>query len=222
MNDFNLSEIGTFIALGGSFATHRREDAEPGWPIMWTVPNQSIIPEGEPIEIPSYVENVVPGPEPAVIIDEVGDRGLWQATAEEAAEAVKGFTVSNDVTSRGDFPAYPYPNQDGSLGRGYKSFPTFSPTLSGYMQLDADAIDNDTMVEATVDGETVVSGSTDTMDFTVTELIAHVSKIVRLQENDVISLGDPSQPSGYLDNADQVKCTVEGIGELTNPIENRD
>ncbi|UWG46326.1 2-keto-4-pentenoate hydratase/2-oxohepta-3-ene-1,7-dioic acid hydratase (catechol pathway) [Halanaeroarchaeum sp. HSR-CO] len=221
MEQFDLDSIGTFIALGGSFSTHRRQDAEPEWPIMWTVPHQGIIPEGEAIEIPSYVEDVVPGPEPAVIIDDVGD-GLWQATEEEAAAAVKGFTISNDVTAKGKFPAYPYPEQEGSLGRGYKSFPTFSPTLAGYEPLEADAIDNDTMVEAFIDGETVVSGSTDTMDFTVVELIAHVSKIINLQENDVISLGDPSQPTGYLDDAEEVTCKVEKIGELTNPIEHVD
>jgi 2-keto-4-pentenoate hydratase/2-oxohepta-3-ene-1,7-dioic acid hydratase in catechol pathway len=217
MEAFDLDSIGTFVALGGSFSTHRRQDAEPEWPIMWTVPQQGIVPDGAAIEIPSYVENVIPGPEPAVIIGDVGD-GLWQASEKEAADAVKGFTISNDVTTKGKFPGYPYPEQDGSLGRGYKSFPTFSPTIAGYVELAADELDNDKMVEAYIDGETVVSGSTDTMDFTVVELIAHVSKIVRLQENDVISLGDPSQPQGTIDDAEEVTCMVEGIGELTNPV----
>lgn len=221
MEQFDLDQIGTFIALGGSFSTHRRQDAQPEWPIMWTVPKSSIIPEGAPIQIPSYVEDVVPGPEPAVVIDDVGE-GLWQANEEEATAAVKGFTVSNDVTAKGKFPSYPYPEQDSGIGRGYKYFPGFSPTLSGFEPLAADAIDNDTMVEAFIDGETVVSGSTDTMDFTVVELIQHVSKIIRLEENDVISLGDPSQPTGFLDDADEVTCRVEGVGELTNPIERVD
>ncbi|WP_192498512.1 fumarylacetoacetate hydrolase family protein [Halorussus halophilus] len=218
MEAFDLDSIGTFIALGGSFSTHRRQDSQPEWPILWTVPAQAIIPEEEPIQIPSYVEDVVPGPEPAVVIGDVGD-GLWQASESEAAEAVKGFTVSNDVTAKGKFPAYPYPDQEGSLGRGYKIFPSFSPTLSGYEPLAADAIDEGTNVEAVVDGETVVSGSTDTMDWTVAELVAHVSKIINLQENDVISLGDPSQPTGYLDDAEEVTCIVENVGELTNPVE---
>jgi 2-keto-4-pentenoate hydratase/2-oxohepta-3-ene-1,7-dioic acid hydratase in catechol pathway len=217
MTQFDLDSIGTFIALGGSFSTHRRQDAEPEWPILWTVPSQTIIAEEEPIEIPSYVEDVVPGPEPAAIIGDVGD-GLWQATEEEAAEAIKGFTVSNDVTAKGKFPSRPYPEQEGSLGRGYKSFPTFSPTLSQYVEVDPAELDSGVMVEAEIDGETVVSGSTDTMDFTIGELVAHVSKIIRLQENDVISLGDPSQPTGFLDDASEVTCRVEKIGELTNPV----
>jgi 2-keto-4-pentenoate hydratase/2-oxohepta-3-ene-1,7-dioic acid hydratase in catechol pathway len=217
MKEFDLESIGTFVALGGSFSTHRRQDAEPEWPIMWTVPKQTIVPEGATIELPSYVEQVVPGPEPAAIIGDVGD-GLWQATEAEAAEAIKGFTVSNDVTAKGKFPSHPYPEQQGSLGRGYKSFPTFSPTLSKYVELDPAELDAGVMVEAEIDGETVVSGSTDTMDFTIGELVAHVSKIVRLQENDVISLGDPSQPTGFLDDASEVTCRVEKIGELTNPV----
>lgn len=218
MEPFELESIGTFVALGGSFSTHRRQDAEPEWPILWTVPRQTIVPEGAAIELPSYVEDVVPGPEPAAIIGDVGD-GLWQATETEAAEAIKGFTVSNDVTVTGTFPSHPYPEQPGSLGRGYKSFPTFSPTLSQYVELDPSELDSGVLVEAEIDGETVVSGSTDTMDFGIAELVAHVSKIVRLQENDVISLGDPSQPTGYLDHADEVTCRVEKVGELTNPVE---
>lgn len=217
MNEFDLDDVGTFVALGGSFSTHRRQESEPEWPILWTVPEQTIVPEGDAIEIPSYLDNVIPGPEPAVVVGDAGD-GLWQASEAEAAEAIKGFTVSNDVTTKGTFPAYPYPDQDGSLGRGYKSFPTFSPTLSGYVPLEPDAIDDDTMVEAIVDGETIVSGSTDTMDFTVVELVSHVSKIIKLQENDIISLGDPSEPSGALDEAEEVTCRVEGVGELTNPV----
>ncbi|MFC7044782.1 fumarylacetoacetate hydrolase family protein [Halobacteriaceae archaeon GCM10025711] len=221
MGELDLDTIGTFVALGGSFSTHRRMDSQPEWPILWTVPKQAIIPEGEPIQLPPYVEDVVPGPEPAVVIDDVGE-GLFRASVEEAADAVKGFTVSNDVTAKGKFPAYPYPDQEGSLGRGYKIFPTFSPTLSRYEPLAADAIDTDTTVEAVIDGETVVSGSTDTMDWTVAELVAHVSKILRLQENDVISLGDPSQPTGYLDDASEVICRVENVGELTNPVQRLD
>lgn len=217
MESFDLDSIGTFVALGGSFSTHRRFDSQPEWPILWTVPKQCIIPENEPIEIPSYINEIVPGPEPAAIIGDVGD-GLWQASVDEAAEAIKGFTVSNDVTAKSKFPSHPYPEQTGSLGRGYKIFPTFSPTLAGYVDVDPSVIDDGVQVEATIDGEVVVSGSTDTMDWTVAELIAHVSKIIKLQENDVISLGDPSQPTGTLDDANEVTCTVEKIGELTNPI----
>lgn len=218
MESFDLDSIGTFVALGGSFSTHRRYDSQPEWPILWTVPKGAIIAENEPIQIPSYVSDVVPGPEPAAIIGDVGD-GLWQASPEEAADAVKGFTVSNDVTAKSKFPSHPYPEQTGSLGRGYKIFPTFSPTLAAYEPLDPSVIDAGVQVEATIDGETVVEGSTETMDWTVGELVAHVSKIIKLEENDVISLGDPSQPTGFLDEAESVTCTVERVGELTNPIE---
>jgi 2-keto-4-pentenoate hydratase/2-oxohepta-3-ene-1,7-dioic acid hydratase in catechol pathway len=37
--------------------------------------------------------------------------------------------------------------------------------------------------------------------------------------NDVIALGDPGGASVFLDDAAEVTCTIESIGELTNPIE---
>jgi 2-keto-4-pentenoate hydratase/2-oxohepta-3-ene-1,7-dioic acid hydratase in catechol pathway len=46
-----------------------------------------------------------------------------------------------------------------------------------------------------------------------------VSKIVRLEPNDLVALGDPGNPSGYIDNATQVTCAIESIGELQNSIE---
>jgi len=34
----------------------------------------------------------------------------------------------------------------------------------------------------------------------------------------VIALGDPGDPSVLLDDASSVTCSIETVGELTNPI----
>jgi 2-keto-4-pentenoate hydratase/2-oxohepta-3-ene-1,7-dioic acid hydratase in catechol pathway len=57
------------------------------------------------------------------------------------------------------------------------------------------------------------------MAFSIPEMVSFASHVVRLRENDVVALGDPGGASGYLDDASEVTCTVESIGELTNPIE---
>lgn len=77
----------------------------------------------------------------------------------------------------------------------------------------------DQQVKIYVDGETVVSGTTEQLAFSIPELISFASKITKLRENDVVALGDPGNPSKYLDEAESVTCEIEGIGSLTNPIE---
>lgn len=209
-----LEEIGTFVALGHTYPAHRQYDTGPEWPICWTVPAASIVPEEEPIRIPDYVDGVVPGAELAVVIGE----SLWQASEAEARAAIAGFTVSNDVYVTGRFPGYPYGDaQAHPMGRGYHILPTFSPTLSSVVDLEPEAAGK-LAVEIRVDGEEIFSGSTSEMDWSVPELVRHASFVVELSPGDVVSLGDGSTPERSLDDADHVECWIEGIGVLRNPI----
>lgn len=214
-----VDDITTFVALGGTFSTHRgvsskHSDTPPEWPPnVWALPESAVVPGGEPIELQPYAEEVSIGPEPAAVIGE----SLFRASETEAAAGIKGFTVSNDLTALGEFPGLPYPDQEDSTGRGFKMMPGFSPVATRYERVDADDLE-DRAIDAEIDGELVAEGSTAAMDWSPAEIVAHVSKIVRLEENDVVSLGEPSTESHYIDDADEVTCRVEGIGELTNPV----
>jgi len=217
MTELSLSRIGKFIALGGVFSTHAADERPTKWPDVWLTPDEARIGPGQPIRLPPEVGDVTPGPEITAV---VGDR-LERASESEAADAIKGFTLSNDVTAKGEWPGYSYENHEVITGTGYKIFPTFRPVLTEYTEIDPDDV-HGRKVEATIDGQVVVSGSTDAMSFDVGEAVAHASKIVSLEEDDLIALGDPGSPTGYLDDATEVTCTIEGIGELTNPVERID
>jgi 2-keto-4-pentenoate hydratase/2-oxohepta-3-ene-1,7-dioic acid hydratase in catechol pathway len=213
----DLDASGTFVALGGTYAAHHRRESAPRWPILWTVPHASVVPEGEPIRIPDGVERVEPGTELVAVLDEP----LWQADAAAAAAAVRGFTVSNDAKAMGEFPGYPYPDMDvetdDPVGRGFHIMPTFSPTLTEGVALDPSEV-GDLAVETYVDGERVVASSTAEMAWSVGEMLAHVSRVLRLEPGDLVSLGDPAFPGAYLEDADEVVCRIEEVGELRNPV----
>jgi acylpyruvate hydrolase len=219
MPEFSVDDATTFAALGGTFSTHRavssmHDEATPKWPPnLWTVPKSAVVPGGEPIEILPYVERVTIGPEPAAVIGE----SLFRASEAEAAAGIAGFTVSNDLAALGVFPGYPSPDQENHSGRGFKILPGFSPVAARYEPLDAGDLAG-RRIEAEIDGERVVEGSTDAMDWSPAEIVAHVSTIIRLEKNDVISLGEPSTDHHYVDDADEVTCRVEGVAELTNPV----
>ena len=212
----DLQNVGKFVALGGTFHTHLDEkERSYRWPDLWVLPDESVIPEGEPIRIPDRVEEVKPGSELTAVIGEE----LWEATEEEAWEAVKGFTISNDVTASGDWPGWSDPDNPMITGVGYKLLPTFSPVLSEYQPRQSESHYDDLDVSVEVDGESSVSGTTEQMAFSIPEMVSFASNVVKLEENDMVALGDPGDASIYIDDADEVTCYVESVGELTNPVE---
>jgi 2-keto-4-pentenoate hydratase/2-oxohepta-3-ene-1,7-dioic acid hydratase in catechol pathway len=209
-------EIGKFVALGGTFLSHLEEkDRTYRWPDLWVVPREGMVNEGEAIEIPERVEEVKPAAELTAVIGE----DIYEADEEEAWDAIKGFTISNDVTAAGDWPGWSDPDHAMITGVGYKLLPTFSPILGEYVEKRDEAAYDDLDVEVRVDGEITVSGSTAQMGFSIPEMISFASNICKLHENDVVALGDPGDPSKLLDEADSVTCMIEEIGELTNPVE---
>lgn len=213
--DLPVESIGKFVALGGTFRSHLDEvERIYRWPDLWVVPPESVISEGEPIEIPERTEDVKPGAEITAVM---GD-DLWEASEEEAWDGIKGFTVSNDVTASGDWPGWSDPDHGMITGVGYKILPTFSPILSEFVPKEEESHYDDLDVTVHVDGEQAVRGSTSQLSFSIPEMVSFASNVVKLRENDVVALGDPGNPSKYLDDASSVTCTVESIGELTNSI----
>lgn len=216
MPSFSTDKIEKFVALGGTFQSHLDEKERTyRWPDLWVVPDEAVIDEGESIKIPDRVEKVKPGSELTAVIGE----DIYEANEQEAWDAIKGFTISNDVTASGDWPGWSDPGHGMITGVGYKLLPTFSPILSEYVEKDGEPDYNDLAVEVRVDEVTTVSGSTSQMGFTIPEMVSFASNICKLHENDVVALGDPGNPTDFLDDADSVTCEIENIGELTNPIE---
>lgn len=216
MPDLSIESIGKFVALGGTFQSHQDEkDRTYRWPDSWVVPSESVIGNNESIEIPNKVDKIKPGAELTAVIGE----SIYQANKQQAWDAIKGFTISNDVTASGDWPGWSDPDHSMITGVGYKLFPTFSPILNEYTSKGKRSDYADLDVEIQVDGESAVSGSTNQLAFSIPEMISFASNICKLRENDVVALGDPGNPTRFLDDAESVTCEIEDIGELSNPIE---
>ena len=205
------------IGLGGTYHTHQQEGGRSyRWPDLWVYPDSAVIGDGDPIRIPRGTDNIKPGCELTAVI--AGP--LTTQTKEAAWDAVAGFTVSNDVTAAGEWPGWSDPDHGMITGVGYKLFPGFCPILEAFTpREDLDSYANRS-VHVDVDGETSVSGSTADLAFSIPELILFADRIVPLRAGDLIALGDPGSPRVLLDSADEVVCTVEGVGTLRNPVAN--
>lgn len=196
---------GKIICVGRNYVAHAQEhDVEvPDLPLLFLKPPSSVIGPGQTIMLPPQSQRVEHEAELAVVI---GKRGRWLDPA-AALEAVFGYTIANDVTARD------LQRRDGQWTRG-KGFDTFCP-IGPWIETDFDPAD--AVLTCTVNGELRQMGSTRDMVFRVRELVAYASSIMTLEPGDVLLTGTPAGV-GPLEGGDEVAVSIEGLGELRNPV----
>jgi len=142
-------------------------------------------------------------------------RGGSAISEAAALDSVAGYCVGQDISDRrmqfaGKPPQF-------SLG---KSADTFGPIGPAVVSLDAFADPNDLALSCTVAGELMQNGRTRNMVFSVSELIAFLSRHCTLAPGDLIFTGTPAGVGSirrrYLQAADLIESTIEGIGSLRN------
>lgn len=140
----------------------------------------------------------------------------FEVPAEKAMDHVFGYTIINDVSSRD-------PWLDGDQWLIGKSMPGFCPV--GPWIVTSDELDpTDLRLGCTVNDVPIQDGRTSQMRFGIAELIAFLSRHVRLMPGDLIATGTPERLSGpmgperHLEAGDVATAWIEGIGELTTII----
>lgn len=193
------------VCVGRNYAAHAAEHAAavPTEPMLFLKPPSALIGPGEPIEIPADAGRVDHEAELVIVI---GKRARHVSEA-AALGVVLGYTCADDVSARD------YQKKDGQWGRA-KGFDTFCP-LGPWINTALDP--SDLAVGCTVNGETRQDSRTSLMVFSVSVLIAFISRVMTLEPGDIILTGTPEGVSALADG-DRVRVSVEGIGVLENPV----
>ena len=201
------------LAVGLNYAAHSSElglktDTAPTVFTLW--PN-SLAGHGETTSWPrSLSESVDYEAELGVLIG----RPAKDVSADEALDAVWGYTVVNDITARDIQFA------EAQWSR-CKSFDGFTPTGPFVVTADEIADPQDLHIWTVVDGHTVQDASTGQMVRSVATLIAHLSQSITLQPGTLISTGSPGgagysrDPQIFLRDRSTVTVGIDGIGSLT-------
>jgi 2-keto-4-pentenoate hydratase/2-oxohepta-3-ene-1,7-dioic acid hydratase in catechol pathway len=199
-------EPSKIVCLGRNYVAHAQEHGAevPEVPLIFLKPPSTLIGPGDPIVIPPQSNQVEHEAELAVVI---GKRARWLAP-EEALDFVLGYTVANDVTARD------LQRSDDQWTRG-KGFDTFCP-VGPWIETDFDP--TDALITCHVNDELRQMASTRDMVFTTRQMIAYISSVMTLEPGDLILTGTPAGVSP-LHPGDQVAITIEGLGDLTNPVE---
>lgn len=194
------------ICLGLNYLAHAKEFnlKIPEEPLLFFKPPSAVIGCGEYIVCPAQSENVHFEGELAFVIKKV----CRNIEPEEAKDYILGYTCANDVTAR-DLQA-----KDGLYARA-KGFDTFCP-IGPYIETELDFPNNLTICTY-VNQVKMQEGNSFDMIFNVFELVSFISKIMTLQDGDIVLTGTPTGV-GQILPGDEVSVEITGIGTLVNKV----
>lgn len=198
------------VCVGRNYAAHARElgNEVPAEPKIFLKPPSSVVGPGAPIVRPIYMSALVHHEgELGVVMG----RKLCRATRAEAADAIFGYTIANDVTARDVQRA------ESAFTRA-KGFDTFCPLGPCVVTADVLGDPQNLAINVRVDGTTKQQGNTSDMVFSVYELLAWISGVMTLEPGDVVLTGTP-EGVGPLEAGNRVSVEIPGIGRLENPVQ---
>ena len=211
------------FCVGRNYVEHIAEGARaqriavdlPKYPVFFSKPPTAVIGPNEPIPVqPAVSTNIDYEVELAVVI---GKRGS-NIRPGDAFEHVFGYTIVNDVTAR-DLQR----RHGGQFLKG-KGLDGSCPTGPAIVTRDEIADPGQLAIRLWVNDELRQDGNTRDMIFPIAELIASLSEGLTLEPGDLLATGTPSgvgyamsEPQ-FLKHGDVVRCEIEGIGRLVNPV----
>lgn len=210
------------FCVGRNYKLHIEESARakgiatvfPSVPELFTKPVTAIIGADAGIKrYASLTQKLDYEVELAIVIGST----IRDATPQEAADAVFGYTIVNDVSARDLQMAH---NQ---WFKG-KALDTFCPVGPWIVTADEFGDAAGHRITLRVNGETRQDSTTSDLLFDVPTIISVVSAGLTLQPGDIIATGTPSgvafgmSEPAYLEIGDVVEAEVEGIGVLRNPV----
>lgn len=208
------------LGVGVNYRRHALEAgmAVPEFPVLFAKGVNTVQDPGEPIRLPTALASheVDYDCELAVVIG----RATRNVSAAHALDHVLGYTCANDVSARD----WQLRRSGGQWCRG-KFFDTFCPLGPCLMTTDELPDPQSLGIRTRLNWVTVRDSTTADMIFSVAELIAFLSGSTTLPAGTVIShrhapgVGMANKPPRWLRSGDVVAIEIDGIGELSNPVE---
>jgi 2-keto-4-pentenoate hydratase/2-oxohepta-3-ene-1,7-dioic acid hydratase in catechol pathway len=199
---------------GSGFDSTAGASAIPDAPIIFVKHPSSVVGPGAPI---------VSGNDPTATVDYEGELGVvigtraFRVSQADAMQVVYGYTIVNDVTSR----ELQSKHKQWFIGKSVDSFCPMGPYIVTADEVpDVRAL----RLQTFVNGELRQNALVADLIFDIPTLIATLSATTTLVPGDIIATGTPAgvgigfTPPKYLHAGDRVRITIDGLGELTNPV----
>jgi ureidoglycolate lyase len=212
-----VGSVGKFIAIGLNYSDHAKESNMP-------------IPK-EPIVF-TKATSCIQGPNDGVVLPKGSVKGDWEVelafvigrTAKAVSEAdaldyVAGYLICNDVSER------EWQLERGATWDKGKGFDTFGPLGPWLVTRDEIPDPQNLAMWLDVNGKRFQTGNTNTMIFSVRQLVAYVSFLFTLKTGDIITTGTPPgvgmgvKPNPvFLKAGDSMRLGIDGLGEQQQKV----
>jgi 2-keto-4-pentenoate hydratase/2-oxohepta-3-ene-1,7-dioic acid hydratase in catechol pathway len=206
-----ISRPGMIMCIGLNYSEHAAESnmAIPEEPIIFGKATNTLSGPYDDVSIPKNSTKTDYEVELGVVLNK---DVLYLKNEAEAAEAIAGYCVINDLSER------TFQLEKGGQWIKGKSCPGFSP-VGPYLATPDELGDlNDLKMKLSVNGELRQNGSTSFMIFTPAFIVYYLSQFMLLEAGDLISTGTPAgvgiglDPPSYLTKGDVVELSIEGLG----------
>ncbi|XKK38138.1 fumarylacetoacetate hydrolase family protein [Nocardiopsis sp. ARC36] len=205
------------VCVGHNYKSHIREMGRelPQYPTLFPKFADTLIGARDDIAKPVETDALDWEVELAIVI---GQR-VRRASPDEAAAAIAGFTVMNDVSVRD----WQFRTIEWTQGKIWDSSTPVGPYMVTPDELPG-GVRPELRVSTTVDGRTMQSDTTADLLFDPVFLVSYISTITRLNPGDIIATGTTAgvgharDPKIYLTGGERVVTEVEGLGRCENTV----
>jgi acylpyruvate hydrolase len=203
------------FCVGLNYRSHILEMGRdlPEYPTLFAKFGRSLVGANDPVELPAGSRQVDWEAELGVVIGAEVRHG----SPAQAAAAIAGYTVVNDVTAR-DFQSRTLQWLQG------KTFERSTP-VGPWVVVNGD---EPGQISCEVDGDVVQNASTADLVFDPIALVVYISQLITLVPGDLIATGTPGgvgharKPPRYLTEGMQLVTRIEGVGECRNIMIQKD
>jgi acylpyruvate hydrolase len=204
---------GKIICVGLNYRAHILETGRqpPEYPTLFAKFAETLMGAHDELVLPSASEKVDWEVELGVIIG----RPVYRATPAEAAAAIAGYTVMNDVSMR-DWQSRTLQWLQG------KAFEHTTPAGPYLVTPDEVGDAADLEVGCEVDGAVMQQSRTSDLVFGPADIVAYASQVISLKPGDLFATGTPGgvgnarKPPVYLQPGNVMRTWIEGLGECVN------
>lgn len=210
-----LPAAAKIICCGLNYRDHIEETGRdvPEYPTLFAKYADTLIGPTDQIEVGSDSRQVDWEAELAVIVGSP----IRRATRAQAAEAILGYTVANDVS---------YRDWQSRTLQWFQGKAWAATTPIGPIVVTADEIDPVAGLEISceIDGVVMQRSNTRELVFDAADLVSYVSQFTPLAPGDIVLTGTPGgvglgmRPQRWLQHGEVLRTSIEGIGELHNRI----
>ncbi|WKD61592.1 Ureidoglycolate lyase [Corynebacterium ciconiae DSM 44920] len=203
---------GKIICVGLNYAAHIEEMGHdrPDVPTLFIKYPEALIGPFDDAQVPPIAQASADYEgELAVIVA----KRTRNATPDQAADSIAGFSVINDFTAR----ELQYRTKQWHQGKSLEHTSGFGPWL-----VTPDDMPDQARLRTVVNGEQRQDAPLSDLVFTPADLVSFCSQLYTLNPGDVIATGTPAGVGHglgtYLSHNDVVEISVDGIGRIRNRV----